>query len=43
MIVSHDYDLHGDLIERVVELEDGRIVRDEGAVEWTDRTESGHS
>ena len=41
MIVSHDYDLHGDLIERVVELEDGRIVRDEGAVEWTDRTEAG--
>jgi energy-coupling factor transport system ATP-binding protein len=29
VMVSHDLDLHGSLIERVIELDDGRVVRDE--------------
>jgi ABC-type phosphate/phosphonate transport system ATPase subunit len=28
-MVSHDLDLQGSLIERVIELDDGRVVRDE--------------
>jgi hypothetical protein len=28
-MVSHDHDLHDGLVDRVVELERGRIVRDE--------------
>ena len=29
VIVSHDYDLPEGLVDRVVELRDGRVVRDE--------------